>query len=189
MSWYVIRTNIKCEKKAEREIRALGFDVYLPEYKVERFNRRKRVSIVNTLCLFPRYMFVQAPTVNDLSLIRGCNGVEEFLPGRPLEPQPVPAADVLDLRQAQADLKLDDTDEARRHRGETPRRTLAAMRKRLKDKRIRITDGPFASFPGTVEKVESLERLRVLIEIFCRETPVDLQVGQFEEIDQASEAA
>lgn len=36
------------------QIRALGFDAYLPEYKIERFNRRKRVAITMTLCLFPR---------------------------------------------------------------------------------------------------------------------------------------
>jgi len=186
MTWYCIRTNIKCEQKALREIRALGFEVYLPEYKVERFNRRKRVSVVNTLCLFPRYMFVEVPSAGDLGRIKGCNGVEEFLPGRPLEPQPVPTADVLALRKAQADLKLDDTDEARRHRGETTRNTLAAMRRRLKNKRVRITDGPFATFPGTVEKIHSLERLRVMIEIFGRPTPVELEVDQFEELAGAA---
>lgn len=182
MAWYAVRTNIKSEHKAVREIRAKGFDVYLPEYKVERFNRKKRVSIVNTLCLFPRYLFVEVATPGDLGTIRSCNGVEEFLPGRPREPEPVPAKDVLELRMAQAELKLDDTDEARRRRGETTRNTLAALRRRLKGKPVRVTEGPFASFPATVQRVHSAERLRVLIEIFGRETPVDLEFGQFEEL-------
>lgn len=46
--WFAVRTNIKSEYKARREIRALGFDAYLPEYKIERFNRRERVAITTT---------------------------------------------------------------------------------------------------------------------------------------------
>ena len=34
-AWYVVRTNIKCEEKASANIRAAGFDVYLPRSRVE----------------------------------------------------------------------------------------------------------------------------------------------------------
>lgn len=186
MAWYVVRTNIKCERKALEEIQRKGFDAYLPEYKIERFNKKKRVAIVTTLCLYPRYLFVEAGMVDELSRLRTCNGIEDILPGRPYEPKPVPARDVLELRIAQAELKLDDTDEARRRRGETTRNTLASMRRRLKDKRIMVTAGPFASYPGTVERVHSVERLRVMIEIFGRETPVEIEQGQWEELAGAA---
>lgn len=189
MSWFVVRTNIKCEYKALREIRHAGFEAYLPEYKIERFNRKKRISVVSTLILFPRYLFVEARSVEDLGFIRGCNGVEDFLPGRPQEPMPVPADDVLGLRKAQADMQLDDTDEARRHRGETTRNTLAALRKRLRNKRVRVKEGVFAGFPGSIEKVESLAKLRVLIEILGRETPVELHPGDVEILASTREAA
>jgi transcriptional antiterminator NusG len=188
MSWYVIRTNIKSEAKAAKELRAAGFEVYLPEYKIERFNRRRRVKIVSTLFLFPRYLFAEMPA-EAIGLARACNGVEDMLPGRPHEPRPVTTRDVLELRDAQERLLLDDTDEARRRRGETVKNTLSAMRKRLKNKRVRVIDGPFASFPGTVEAVPSLERLRVLVEIFGRETPVELEPGQIEELATSREAA
>lgn len=184
--WFVVRTNIKSEHKARREIRALGFDAYLPEYKIERFNRRKRVAITTTLCLFPRYLFVEVPSVTDLGRVRGCNGVEEFLPGRPLEPRAVPAQYVESLRQAQEDLLLDDTDEARRRRGETMQKTLAAMRKRLRNKQVRITDGPFANLPAMVERVESVRKLRVLISFMGRETPVGIGVEDIIELESAA---
>jgi transcriptional antiterminator NusG len=181
MSWYVVRTNIKCEQKALKELQHAGIEGYLPEYKIERYNRRLRIAVVSTLCLFPRYLFAKMEA-EQIGSAKACNGVEDVLPGRPRLPEPVSAADVLALRDAQERMLLDDTDAARRRRGVTGKNTLAAMRKRLKDKRVRVTDGPFTSFPGTVEVVESLERLKVAIDIFGRQTLVELEFGQIEEM-------
>jgi transcriptional antiterminator NusG len=186
--WFVVRTNIKCEHKALNELQHLGIEVYLPEYKIERFNRRLRVSVVSTLCLFPRYLFANM-SPDHLGAARACNGVEDVLPGRPRMPEPVSTADVLALRDAQDRMLLDDTDAARRRRGISNKNTLEALRKRLKDKRVRVIDGPFASFPGTIEAVDSLERLKVTIEIFGRPTPVELEFGQIEELAESRRAA
>jgi transcriptional antiterminator NusG len=186
MTWFVIRTNIKGEHKAVEEIGRLGFDCYLPEYKIERFNRRKKVTVEFTLCLFPRYMFVEVPTAGDLGYVRACNGVEDFLPGKPHEPQSVPTSQVMALRKAQADMLLDDTLGARRARGITSKTELADMRKRMKSQRVRVTKGPFSSFPGVVDKVHSMQRMRVLIDIFGRPTPVDLHMDEFEVVATAA---
>jgi transcriptional antiterminator NusG len=83
---------------------------------------------------------------------------------------------------AQSKHLFDDTDRARRLRGQTIKNTVAAMRKRLKGKKVRVTDGPFTSFAGTVDAVHSLERLTVSINLLGRETPVELESGQIEEL-------
>lgn len=184
-SWYAIKTRPKMERKAEREIRKAGIvDVYLPEYKIERFNKRFKVTKVSTLCHWPRYLFAQLEA-RDFGRLRDCQGVIDVLPGYPLPPMALGPDDVkalLALRDAQEKHLLDDTDQGRRARGETIKSTLYAMRKRLKGRKVRVIDGPFTSFPGEVEAVHSLERLTVLIDIFGRQTPVDIEAGQFEEI-------
>jgi transcriptional antiterminator NusG len=189
--WYVIRAKSKKEHDARDEMRALGVDVYLPERKVEAYNRRRRVTVISTLTIFPGYLFAQLSTAAIGKALK-CKAVADILPGLPHDPVRLSAADVqlvLDLRDAQERLLLDDTQEARRKRGETKSNTLQAMRKRMKNRRVRVTDGPFASFPGVVESVETLERVRVLIEIFGRPTSVELEVGQFAPLAPESKAA
>ena len=179
--WYVIESKAKGERKALREIQKLGIEAYLPEYQVERMNRRLRVRKISTFCHFPRYLFALLD-IGDFGAVRACTGVADVLPGFPMSPQPVPAEDVLALREAQMAHLFDDTDQARRLRGETVKNTLAATRKRLSDKRVRITAGPFLSYEGDVEWVQSLERLTVLIKLMGRETSVELAMEQIEEL-------
>ena len=58
----------------------------------------------------------------------------------------------------------------------------AARKRRLWTigQRVSVTDGPFACFSGTIERLDSVGRLKVLIDIFKRLTPVVLDEGQIE---------
>jgi transcriptional antiterminator NusG len=185
VTWYVLEVRPKAERKALTELRKAGIlDAYCPEYKIERFNRRRKVRIVTTLCHFPRYIFAQLEG-RDFGALRSCNSIIDVLPGYPHPPMRLSKIDVralYDLRDAEAKHLLDDTDQGRRARGETVKNTLEAMRKRLKGKKVRVKDGPFTSFAGEVEAVHSLERLTVLINLFGQDTPVELEHGQIEEL-------
>ncbi len=49
---------------------------------------------------------------------------------------------------------------------------------------VKVTDGPFASFPGTVTKIDAVEKFRISVEvsIFGRATPVELDIAQIEKL-------
>lgn len=72
--WYALRAAVRSERPALKELQLAGFDAYLPEFKIERFNRKKRVKIVTTLCLFPGYLFVQLEP-HQFGAARRCKGV------------------------------------------------------------------------------------------------------------------
>ena len=59
--WFVIQFNIKCEDKAARNLRRAGFRPYMPVARFERIHRRTKRTIVKTLPLLGRYMFVWMP--------------------------------------------------------------------------------------------------------------------------------
>ncbi len=182
--WFVISTRTKGERKALTELRKIGIDGYLPQYQIERFNKRLMIRKVTTLCHFPGYLFAVIDR-DRFASVRACEGVADVLPGFPREPIALSdkaVAALMALRDAEYRHLLDDTDQGRRARGETVKNTLEAMRRRLLHKEVRVINGPFTSFQGTVDIIHSLERLRVLINIFGRPTTLELQMGQIEEM-------
>ena len=53
-----------------------------------------------------------------------------------------------------------------------------------KSEQVRITDGPFANFNGVVDKInEDRETMKVMVTIFGRSTPVELEFGKVEKIE------
>jgi hypothetical protein len=82
--WYAIKTRPKCERKALEEIDKAGIEAYLPEYQIERFNRRLKVRKITTLCHFPRYLFAQLDAAQLRRGARYADGVADILPGFPM---------------------------------------------------------------------------------------------------------
>lgn len=117
-AWYVVRTNIKCEEKASANIRAAGFDVYLPRSRVEKWNKRTNTYLTIERPLMLRYLFVGMGTEKHFGKVRACEGVESFIECQGW-PVPVPGKIVASIFDDEIDMKYDDTRAARKHRGES----------------------------------------------------------------------
>lgn len=118
---------------------------------------------------FPGYVLVQM-IMNDESwhLVRSVPRVMGFIGGTSDRPAPI--------TDKEADAILNRLEKA----SESPRpRTMYEA-----GEVVRVSDGPFADFNGTVEEVDyEKSRLKVFVSIFGRATPVELEFGQVEKLD------
>lgn len=192
MTWWVIRTNIKAEAKAERNLKAAGYRTYAPWQKFERFNRRKKVWMHWEMRLAPRYLFLETPEGDvPWKTVRDCEGVEHVLgvdesggkrSSYAVRPVPLNTHQVRQLEaimQAEADYAFDETRAGKLHRREIGKTKKETTRMRFPvGSKVRISDGPFTSFNGEVTNVNGRGHLTVLASIFGRMTPVELEVEQ-----------
>lgn len=180
--WYVIHAFSGHEKKVERQVfklinsgiyKSYIYDVKVPsEEVVEVRDGKKRVSSKKFL---PGYVLVEMDLPEDgwkeiCSQIRKIPGITGFVgTGRNQKPQP--------LSQEEAREILQKTGEIKTERTIKPRLSFA------EGEHVRIIDGPFNSFSGSIEEV-NLEKgkLRVMVGIFGRSTPVELDFTQVEKI-------
>lgn len=192
VGWYVVSLFSRSERRAAAALNKAGFGVYLPERKVETQHRRTKKWQEHTELVMQGYGFVEFPDVPDHEWFdRGarptwhalvsCYGVLAPLGtinrDGELVPIRISSRLVESVMADQANMLLDDTREARRRNGVD---ALEEKRAEWAGASVRVTNGPFASFPGVVDAVDSLDRLHVLISIFGRDTPVQLEFGQVE---------
>ena len=115
---------------------------------------------------FPGYVLVEMAMNDDTwHLVKSVPRVMGFIGGTPDKPAPI--------SKREADLilnRLEQSAEKPRHRKEYQ-----------PGEEVRVTEGPFADFNGTVEEVDYEKgRLKVSVSIFGRATPVELEFGQVE---------
>lgn len=168
--WYVIHTYSGYENKVktnlEHRIASMDmsekiFRVVVPtEDEVEIKNGQRRTVQRK---IFPGYVLVEMVLEDDSwYVVRNTPGVTSFV-GSGTAPIPLPEAEV------QAILK--------QMREEKPQVRITYH----KGDRVKIIDGPFAEFLGTIDEVnEEKTKLRVLVSMFGRETPVELDFLQVE---------
>lgn len=174
MKWYIIHTYSGFEHKVAESLRAraeaYGFShkigqILIPtEEVVELRNGRK---VTSKRLLYPGYVMVQMAMDDDLwHHIRNTPRVTGFVGGGNT---PVP------LSEAEVDAVLNRQASS----AERPRPKLTFE----KNETVRIIDGPFASFQGKVDEVNpERNTLRVLVTIFGRSTPVELDFLQVEKV-------
>lgn len=173
--WYVVRAVSGQEKKVvqyiESEIDRLDlqdsiFQIVIPTEKVfEMRNGKKRVREKSFL---PGYILVEAElTAETISTIKDIPGTIGFLGAKRGGP-PIP------LRQAEVNRILGKVDEMNEV-GEIPEEPF------IKGEPVKVMTGPFNGFEGVVDEVyEDKKKVRVIVKIFGRNTPVELNYFQVE---------
>jgi len=171
--WYVLRAISGKEKKVkqqiELEISRLNLKSYISQVLIpmEKYIQVKNGKKVNKeRSYFPGYVLIEAALVGELPhVLKGIPNVIGFL-GAKRGDAPVP------LRQAEANRILGKVDELSE--------SEAGMNIRfLVGETIKIIDGPFNSFIGSIEEVnDEKKRLKVSVKIFGRKTPLELSYMQ-----------
>ncbi|MCO4316324.1 hypothetical protein M8997_003940 [Phyllobacterium sp. 21LDTY02-6] len=179
--WYVVRTTVKGEVKAFESIRKAGYDVYFPRRRVEVQHRRTKTYVVKEQPLMPRYLFVGQPRVNpDFYRLRNCDCVEGVLgvDGRPIR---VSEKSVEEIYIAEIEMDFDDTRAARIHRKEELASAKEnAARQFPSGQSVFVVDpaNPFSKHAGVVQEVTRAGKVRALIQLFGRMTPVEFEAKQ-----------
>lgn len=171
--WYVVRAISGKEKKVkeylESEINRLGLQDYItqvliPTEKVYQIRKGKKVSKERNY--FPGYVLIEAVLVGEIPhIIRNIPNVLGFL-GSGDEPSP--------MRQAEVNRILGKVDELA-EQGEGVNIPF------IIGETVKVIDGPFNSFTGVIEEInEEKKKLKVMVKIFGRKTPLELNFMQVE---------
>lgn len=180
--WYVVHTYSGYENKVEKYIRKLierdalsgaVSEVKVPAEEVVEVKEGKRK--VTTRKFLPGYILLEMdlPDHNWKSIcaeIRKIQGVTGFVGStRGIKPQPITAEEARSILQKAGELKSE--------KHVAPKQTFNL------GESVRIVEGPFDTFTGNVEEI-NLEkgRLRVMVGIFGRSTPVEVDFNQVEKI-------
>lgn len=170
--WYIVHTYSNFEKKVAEAIRekadttGLGEDfeeVLVPTEEVVEMRRGRKINSERKF--FPGYVLIKANLTDEAyHLVKDTPKVTGFLGS---QNKPVPVS------QREVDVILNQVQEG----ADRPKPTIMFEI----GEQVRVMDGPFQSFSGTVEEVdEERARLKVEVSIFGRATPVELEYAQVE---------
>src|SRR3984885_2164561 len=170
--WYIIHTYSGFERKVAESLRtraeAFGFSdqigqILIPEEEVVELRNGKKVT--SKRLLYPGYVVVQMEMNDKLwHRVKDTPRVTGFVGGGQT-PVPLSADEINKMLYRQTTP------------GERPRPKMTFE----KNEMVRIIDGPFANFQGKVDEINSERNtLRVLVTIFGRATPVELDFLQVE---------
>lgn len=173
-SWYVVHTYAGYENKVksnlESRIASMNmedriFECVIPMEDVIEFKGGKRVTVQKKV--FPGYLLVRCELDDDSwRVVRNTPGVTGFV-GLGAKPTPLSRKEVESILQVQP-TGTEGAPKKARHR---PMFEISES--------VRVREGPFADFTGTIAEINDDQmKLKVLVNIFGRETPVELEFSQ-----------
>ncbi|MDA3822629.1 MAG: transcription termination/antitermination protein NusG [Bacteroidales bacterium] len=173
--WYVLRAIGGKEKKAkeyiESEVSRLNLQDYIaqvliPTEKVYQIRNGKKISKERNY--FPGYVLVEAILTGEIPhILRNIPNVIGFL-GTQGEQEPIP------LREVEVNRILGKVDELTAGEEENTVPYYVG-------ESVKVIDGPFNSFTGIIEDVnDEKKKLKVMVKIFGRKTPLELSFMQVE---------
>lgn len=172
--WYVLHVYSGFENKVAETIqekagkRGLGDfieEILVPKEEVVEVKRGQRVNTERNF--FPGYVLIKMELNDELwHVVKDTPKVSGFLGGGGNKPMPISEKEAQGLIAQLKD-------------GSSPRASVSFDI----GEDVKVTDGPFASFNGTVEEIdEDKQKLKVSVSIFGRATPVELDYGQVEKV-------
>jgi transcriptional antiterminator NusG len=175
MKWYIIHSYSGFERKVKESIEArvraderlsgkIG-RVLIPTESVTEVRNGKKYT--SERMFYPGYVLVEMDMDDNVwHVVKSTPRVTGFV-GTGQQPTPLSQEEVQQIVYRVADSR------------EKPKLKV----KFGKNESVRITEGPFASFTGQVDEVnEDRETLKVMVTIFGRSTPVELEFGQVEKV-------
>jgi transcriptional antiterminator NusG len=174
MKWYIIHTYSGFERKVkeslESRVKAFALEgkigrVLIPTESVTEVRGGKKYT--SERMFYPGYVLVEMDMDDNVwHVVKSTPRVTGFV-GTGQQPTPLSQDEVNQIVYRVADSK------------EKPKLKV----KFEKNESVRITEGPFATFQGVVDEVnEDRETLKVMVTIFGRATPVELEFGQVEKL-------
>ena len=172
--WYVVHTQSGYENKVQGNLaqrtKAMNkedyiHEVVIPLENVVEFKQGKRVEVQKKM--FPGYILVRARMNDEVwSVIRNTPGITGFV-GAGNKPTPLPRKEVENFLGVSIDGEGQPLKRAKPRMGYEEGET------------VRVKEGPFADFSGEIIEInEDQLKLKVLVNIFGRETPVELEFAQ-----------
>ena len=171
-AWYVVHTYAGYENKVKQNlasrVRSMNveeriFEVVIPMEDVIEFKNGRKVVVQKKV--FPGYLLVRMALDDDSwYVVRNTPGVTGFV-GSGAKPTPLSRREVEDI--------LGVKPEGGPEKKARPRLAFD------EGEQVRVTTGPFADFNGAISEIDfDRSKLKVLVNIFGRETPVELEFGQ-----------
>jgi transcriptional antiterminator NusG len=172
--WYVVHTQSGYEKKVKQNLEAriasMGmedriYEVVIPMEEVVEYKNGKKVTVQKKV--FPGYLLVRCFLDDDSwYVVRNTPGIVSFI-GHGGKPSPLMRRDVETFLGVKEEGK------------EAPAKQRRARLDYELGETVRVREGPFADFSGEIVEInEDQATLKVLVNIFGRETPVGLEFGQ-----------